>query len=339
MRTLWLAIVGIAIWIGSWAATVQAGVVINSVKGPSALVGHSLWTLTAVSDNPNEPILGFDFSGDPDNNDPATGLGFFGSMGQVNPVNIATVYQDNNVFFPLVGRNVNEDSQFLFNSNAVVPSAPASQEGPNILQATFAFADPQGLSVPFVQLVLPDRDSNISFRGDVLVGQSGQGTNRRVQSIGTPPLDFAPSVANLSDATDFFGETINLQPVDSVPGTPPVTWSELAGPTYTPGFGARPDAPGLGSATWTWNPATQAFQFKTLGATAGRYVWEGSASNAFGSDSYSISVDVYVGIIPEPATAVFVGLIALAIGVVRIPRNEAARSAENTCGGGHSDAD
>ena len=277
-------------------------------KGHFCPAGHSLYTLTAFSDNPNEPILGFDFSGDPDNNDPATGLGFFGPMSQVNPLapEFSTVFQNNNALFVAANppRQVNEDSQFLFSTTdaSVVASTPASQEGANILQATFAFTDPKGMSVPFVQLVIPDAATgSIGYRGDVLVGQSGQGVNWRVQGgiFDRPPFDPPPLVADVFDNTNFLGEIINLQPVNSIPGTPPVTWSELSGPTYTPNFGALPNSPGLGPATWTWNPATQAFQFKTLGASAGTYVWQGSVSNIFGSDTFSIAVDV---IIPEPAT-------------------------------------
>ena len=214
-------------------------------------------------------------------------------MNQVNPAGQPTVYTDNNAFFPFFGRNVNEDSQFLFNTNQIVPSAPASQEGPDILQATFAFADPQGFSVPFVQLVLPDAATGqLNYRGDVLVGQSGQGLSVRVTGGIYDLPDVAPIVDDVSGVTTTLGDVISLTPIDIAPGTPPVVWSGLVGPTYTPGFGALPDAPGLGPATWSWNPATQAFQFNTLGSTRGTYVWTGSASNALGSDNFLISIDV-----------------------------------------------
>lgn len=122
-------------------------------------------------------------------------------------------------------------------------------------------------------------------------------------------VSLAPLVADLLHTTTTLGEVVNLKPIDSVPGTAPVTWSALGGPTYTPGFGALPTAPGLGSATFSWNPATQAFQFSTNGATRGSYVWTGSASNTAGSDPFQILVDVTQ--VPEPATFALVGLALL----------------------------
>src|SRR5262245_34105591 len=78
------------------ARTSQYAVVITSEKLPSALAGHSLWRLTALSTVPADTILGFDFEGNPANNDPATGRGFFGPMSQINPAGQPTIFQDNN---------------------------------------------------------------------------------------------------------------------------------------------------------------------------------------------------------------------------------------------------
>ena len=114
-----------------------------------------------------------------------------------------------------------------------------------------------------------------------------------------------PTVANVFGATTALGDVISLMPMDTT-GDPAPTWSELTGPTYTPGFGAPGDAPGLGASTWSWNAGTQAFEFSTLGSTRGTYVWTGSATNATGSDPFSITVEVQH--VPEPATLSLFGL-------------------------------
>jgi hypothetical protein len=129
-------------------------------------------------------------------------------------------------------------------------------------------------------------------------------------------VDVIPTVADLLHNTTTLGEVVNLTPTDTAPGTPPVTFSALTGPTYTPGFGAPNNAPGLGTATFSWNPATQAFQFNTLGATRGTYVWTGTASNTAGSDPFSLTVNVTQ--VPEPATFAMVGLALVGfVGVAR----------------------
>lgn len=292
------------------AASVQAGVVINSVKGPSAFAGHSLYTLTAVSDNEAQPILGFDFGGNPDDNDPATGLGFFGAMSQVNPANSPTIYQDNNGFFAFVSRNVNEDSQFLFAPStdaSVVPSAPASQEGANILQATFAFVDPKGLSVPFVQLVIPDAAAgSVSYRGDVLIGQSGAGVNARVSgSVGgdvTPP-NTNPVVDALAPINVSWPNVVtNLQLTghDAETATNLLAWSNLVADAGNPAGGSAA-APTLG--------ATGLFNWDPTGAKGGTYKFNATVTDngspALNGSGLALTINYTV---PEPATLSLFGL-------------------------------
>ena len=61
IRSIFYAVLGML----ALASATQATVIINSVRGTSALAGYSLYTLTAISDNAAQPILGFDFSGNP----------------------------------------------------------------------------------------------------------------------------------------------------------------------------------------------------------------------------------------------------------------------------------
>ncbi len=49
-----------------------------------------------------------------------------------------------------------------------------------------------------------------------------------------------PLVNDLNRVTTQLNEVVNLKPIDAAPGTAPVTWSALAGPVYTPAFGAFP---------------------------------------------------------------------------------------------------
>jgi PEP-CTERM motif len=192
IRNGYLGVLGVLLLAGAS----QASIIINQAKSASATPGYSLWTLTAVSTDQADTILGFDFAGDPANNDPATGLGFFGTMGQVNPFTQSTVFQDNNSIITGTGRNTNEDSQFMVSTTTpgvVVPSGFAEESG-TLLQGTWAYADPQGLSVPFVQLAIPDAAAGtVSFKGIVLVGASGQGRN--VSVAGVVPIPEPATVA------------------------------------------------------------------------------------------------------------------------------------------------
>lgn len=129
----------------------------------------------------------------------------------------------------------------------------------------------------------------------------------------------APVVADLGPLAvlpNELGKIINAQPTDTAPGTAPVAWALTGAPTYTPGFGALPGAPGLGTATYSIDPATGAFVFNTLGSTRGTYVFNGTASNTIGSDPFSITVQVQA--VPEPATLAMVGLALVGfVGVAR----------------------
>ena len=133
-----------------WVGSSHAAVIITSLsESTPGLAGHRTYTLTATSDVPAQPILGFDFAGELLNNGPTTGLGFFGSLHQRNPLSLPTIYQDFNAIFSPLGWDVKQDSQFLVSSGNVLSNMIVSQEAADILQAAFEFPTAQGLSVPF----------------------------------------------------------------------------------------------------------------------------------------------------------------------------------------------
>jgi hypothetical protein len=140
---------------------------------------------------------------------------------------------------------------------------------------------------------------------------SAAGTENTTNHIATMMVAMAatgraPIVDDVYHMTMALNEIVGpLMPMDSAPGTPPVTWSGLQNPTYMPGFGAPLDAAGINHQP-TWDPLTQKFNWDTGGSSRGTYMWEVTASNAVGSDVGKITVDVKF--IPEPASLTLIGL-------------------------------
>lgn len=148
----------------------QAAVIITHSGGVDLpnLPGYKSYIITATSTIAGEEIHGVDFAGNGTDNDPATGKGFFGAINQVGPPLINTTFTDNNPLIPLLnpGKSSAEDSQFLIATaaaNVAVPSGFA-EEGSNILQGIWAWTSPQGQSVPFAQLVIPN-GGTVFYRG------------------------------------------------------------------------------------------------------------------------------------------------------------------------------
>ncbi len=161
------------------AGAAQAAVIVTSSAGVDVpgLPGFKSFTITATSNVQGEQIQGVDFAGD-GSNDPVNGKGFFGAMNQLGPPVLNTTYQDNNALLGIVnpGHSAAEDSQFLIATNASNIAHPngLDEEGPTILQGIWAWTDPQGQSVNFAQLVIPDAaQGTVTFRGSFSLNTPG----------------------------------------------------------------------------------------------------------------------------------------------------------------------
>jgi hypothetical protein len=94
-------------------------------------------------------------------------------------------------------------------------------------------------------------------------------------------------------------------------GSSTITWSDFQFESYTPAFG--------GSGTGATNPAafdpsTRQFTWNSVGSPIGIYKWNVTATNFLGSDQGTLTVNVTI---PEPATALLAGLLAIALGCYR----------------------
>jgi hypothetical protein len=102
----------------------------------------------------------------------------------------------------------------------------------------------------------------------------------------------------------------------------PTSWGPAAADftlaSYTPLFGAPPNSPGLVHPA-SWDPSTQFFSWNPAGSSLGDYVWNVSATNAFGTGLGTITVNrefIDEPNMPEPnsfilASVAFAGLVAL----------------------------
>jgi hypothetical protein len=72
----------------------------------------------------------------------------------------------------------------------------------------------------------------------------------------------------------------------------PESWSLPVGPYYIPGLGAIASSVGL-LIPPTWNAASQTLTWDSSGSTGGTYFWTVTASNSAGSDSGTITTNVF----------------------------------------------
>lgn len=152
----------LAIVCSLFASAASAAVIVQIDQTPTEGLPGSLTSIvTLVSDNPNEIIFGVDAS-------------FDGPLGQVNPLGMATPFNDLNGFFGEVP--VAQDSQFLFHSaNDLSPPALGTDESDSTLKAAITnlpgATGGDGTNVPLAQIAhrLP---VNYSFSID-LRDQSG----------------------------------------------------------------------------------------------------------------------------------------------------------------------
>lgn len=281
----------------------RAGVFVTMTSVPTVnLPNYTTYTLTAQS-NDGADIPGFDFASQPT-------YGFFGAMNQVNPAGLATVFTDNNAVITALGGNVSQDSQFKFNSSAVVVPGGFASESSVHLRAIFASGVPLGTSVPFAQFALPN-GGDFSFKGQIVTWL------RPAEPVENDVLFFSCLTGPCGSPPQMVDDIINnVNP--NVPGllTHTISASQIAAlsnfkfDSYVP----APGFSGTGPATpATLNLSTREFRWNTVGSAPGTYKWTMTAGNTVGFDNGSLTVNV----IPEPATYSLVGLPLIALAFIR----------------------
>jgi hypothetical protein len=255
--------------------------------------GFKTITLSAVSDS---PITAFDFVGD-GGNDSAIDFGFFGPMNHINPLGQATVFQDFNDLFPSIGADVKQDSQFLVRSANVVLPPGFAEEGPNILQAAWAWPESPGTTIPFAQLVIAEADTpTIFYRGAITALVNGVHTDFPVSNF-PGPAPTPPVVVDVNSIHATRGNLINRL-FETSQGTSPITWDKLV--VTSPGFGSPVSIPSLSSAgefNWQTSPTD----------ALGTYHFDVTATNAVGSDVGRLTINLLPSGQPPVAADVVLG--------------------------------
>ena len=91
----------------------------------------------------------------------------------------------------------------------------------------------------------------------------------------------------------------------------PLALTDFAYNSFTP----PPGGPGTGPANpASLDSATRKFTWNTVGSPMGSYKWTYTATNSYGSDGGSITVNITV---PEPAALSLVGLTLIGLGFIR----------------------
>lgn len=267
------------------ALAAQAGVMVTSTYiDTPGLPGYRTYTLTATSDN---PIIGFNFA--------QPNYGFFGQLNQVNPSGLPTVFQNNNALFSSVGAVVSQDSQFLFNSNALVLPAGYSSESGSQLRSIFASVIPLGTTVAFAQVAALGR---VQFQGSVAFEVGNDVVEQFVSGETCPfcdPGSFPTTVINVPDPNvpGFVERTVNGFG----------SLSNFRFHSYQP----APGSSGAGPATAaTYDFSTRKFHWDTVGSPFGIYEWRITASTIYGSTDGAFIVRL---VVPEPTTVGLLGAI------------------------------
>lgn len=155
------------------ATASQAAIIVTQTPSPTTVndgtpTGGTTWTI-GLEATEGEVIFGVDAE-------------FVGDLGQVNPLGMATPFQNLNGFFG--DRGASEDSQFLFNSDQLSPPALAVEDAPNRLAAAITnlpgATQSDGRSVQLAQIALGPNGADYRFSIDVR-DQSGA-------AIGNPTL-------------------------------------------------------------------------------------------------------------------------------------------------------
>lgn len=128
----------------SATGTASAAIILNVTSAPTTdLAGFTTYTLNLTTDTGTITSVLGDFDG---------------SMNQVNPFTLATIFNDNNAVFGAVAASVDQDSQFLFHTasdNLLIASQSESAAG---LEAAFTGFTPF-VSQDVAQLVIADGQS------------------------------------------------------------------------------------------------------------------------------------------------------------------------------------
>ncbi len=146
---------------GSGEPDVLSGYTITvseSSEDTTTLPGYKTITVSISTDD--DLLVGFDLEFETE-----------GTMNQVNPYGMPTVFEDLNFGFPFVGASVDQDSQFKFNSNDL--TVASGSESSTTLAAEFMFDDggdddDAGTVVILAQVVVPSGDE-VTLSGTVIL--------------------------------------------------------------------------------------------------------------------------------------------------------------------------
>lgn len=107
----------------------------------------------------------------------------------------------------------------------------------------------------------------------------------------TQAADLPPDVIDLMITAGGSADIINATITTT---NNPESWSVPVGPWYTPGYGALPSAAGM-LIPPSWNATTHTLVWDSAGSTGGTYFWTVTASNSAGSDSGTITTNIFGG--------------------------------------------